>query len=724
MVELADTIFRDFQTDGVPASGAHKPQKSKIREWGAWLEGRQTGSSMLYGFSAATADADPGSGLFRLNNAAAASATMMFIDDTDAAGESVGAVIAGWDDSTNPVRGTITFRGIDGDGFARTYNVTGSVADGTGYRKVTIVHVGGHGEFDAAAQYVLTFARAGDAIPSVANIAALKAEATSSGRVVVLTETGRKGTFAFATGNLSALVTADPRNAIWVAPNTDPSGASGAWVRQRVDMDMNVRWCGAVADGATDDQPAIQAALNLLKTQGGGVLRLPASASNYKINAGLSYDISALVGRFNSRIRIVGDGAAVSCLSLTGVATAALTITGPSAYSGMYAHLEGFRLTGDNTVGSKGLSLSVSAFGSSDGMVIEAFDYCLDCTDVEQTAFYNSNFRWGIHGVRFNAAVSATSANSLLFVNCAISNHTKWGMQITNANAVSMHGGSIQYNGTVGGGATEWGAKITEAGNGYGNVLFHGVAFEGNGGDADLISEQSTYVAAFSLIGCGFARPSNAAYATNFMQIAGTTASTYSFSANTFRGYNTYVANAARPYFSLTNAAAKIHDDGTNVFGSATEQPGWAAFGLFARMVGTDVNGYLSGPFTRSDGISIGSLSDNFAGLRPIEFRTTELIVSGQTGYSGVLKVAAYLSATATYDPPSLADAAGTTTTITVTGAALGDVAMASFSLDTSGITITAWVSATNTVSVRFQNESGGVLDIASGTLKAIVLKP
>lgn len=78
---------------------------------------------------------------------------------------------------------------------------------------------------------------------------------------------------------------------------------------------------------------------------------------------------------------------------------------------------------------------------------------------------------------------------------------------------------------------------------------------------------------------------------------------------------------------------------------------------------------------------------------------------------------------TATYDPPSLADGAGTTTTVTVTGAALGDMAMASFSLTTSGISITAWVSAVNTVSVRFQNESGGVLDIGSGTLKAWVLK-
>lgn len=81
------------------------------------------------------------------------------------------------------------------------------------------------------------------------------------------------------------------------------------------------------------------------------------------------------------------------------------------------------------------------------------------------------------------------------------------------------------------------------------------------------------------------------------------------------------------------------------------------------------------------------------------------------------------LSGSATYDPPSLADGAGATTTVTVTGAALGDFAEASFSLDLQGITVTAWVSAANTVSVRFQNESGGVLDLASGTLRARVRK-
>jgi hypothetical protein len=104
-------------------------------------------------------------------------------------------------------------------------------------------------------------------------------------------------------------------------------------------------------------------------------------------------------------------------------------------------------------------------------------------------------------------------------------------------------------------------------------------------------------------------------------------------------------------------------------------------------------------------------------------------------GYKGVVCVTAgtpgtfepygpiNLSGSATYDPGSLADGAGVTTTVTATGAALGDFALASFSLDLQGISVTAWVSAANTVSVRFQNESGGVLDLASGTLRVRVIK-
>lgn len=38
MVDLANTVWRDFATAGIPASGANNPKKSKIREWGSYIE--------------------------------------------------------------------------------------------------------------------------------------------------------------------------------------------------------------------------------------------------------------------------------------------------------------------------------------------------------------------------------------------------------------------------------------------------------------------------------------------------------------------------------------------------------------------------------------------------------------------------------------------------------------------------------------------------------------
>ncbi|MDO9714454.1 DUF2793 domain-containing protein [Paracraurococcus lichenis] len=81
------------------------------------------------------------------------------------------------------------------------------------------------------------------------------------------------------------------------------------------------------------------------------------------------------------------------------------------------------------------------------------------------------------------------------------------------------------------------------------------------------------------------------------------------------------------------------------------------------------------------------------------------------------------LEATATYNPPSIAAGSGLTATIAVTGAALGDYARASFSLDLQGIVLTAWVPAANTVSVRFQNGTAAAVDLGSGTIRMRVEK-
>lgn len=124
---------------------------------------------------------------------------------------------------------------------------------------------------------------------------------------------------------------------------------------------------------------------------------------------------------------------------------------------------------------------------------------------------------------------------------------------------------------------------------------------------------------------------------------------------------------------------------------------------------------------TRTAGLKIGAsttLTNNMIG--PNSFLANGGTITAN--YDSITETV--ISGSATYDPPSLADAAGATTTVTVTGAALGDyVEAVSFDKDLQGITLTAYVSAANTVSARFQNESGGVLDIVSGTLRARVRK-
>ena len=81
-------------------------------------------------------------------------------------------------------------------------------------------------------------------------------------------------------------------------------------------------------------------------------------------------------------------------------------------------------------------------------------------------------------------------------------------------------------------------------------------------------------------------------------------------------------------------------------------------------------------------------------------------------------------SVSATLDASSLADGAGETNTIAVAGVRLGDIVFnVSLGVDVSGISITPYVSAANVVSIRFQNESGGTLDLASTTVRCVVVR-
>jgi hypothetical protein len=80
------------------------------------------------------------------------------------------------------------------------------------------------------------------------------------------------------------------------------------------------------------------------------------------------------------------------------------------------------------------------------------------------------------------------------------------------------------------------------------------------------------------------------------------------------------------------------------------------------------------------------------------------------------------LDGSATWDVGSLTDGAGESKDITVTGAAIGDFVLVSMGVDIVDMTISAQVTAADTVTVRIQNESGGTVDLASTTVRVRVL--
>lgn len=120
------------------------------------------GRGLFYRFSDSVTDADPGSGYVRLNNVTIGSATAGYLDNLDANGASVGAVLDSWDDhATAASRGQLWLRSIADPSSFHAFQVSGSVVDGTGYRKLTLAYIGGSGSFAADDELMVMFSAQG-----------------------------------------------------------------------------------------------------------------------------------------------------------------------------------------------------------------------------------------------------------------------------------------------------------------------------------------------------------------------------------------------------------------------------------------------------------------------------------------------------------------------------------------------------------------------------------
>jgi hypothetical protein len=82
------------------------------------------------------------------------------------------------------------------------------------------------------------------------------------------------------------------------------------------------------------------------------------------------------------------------------------------------------------------------------------------------------------------------------------------------------------------------------------------------------------------------------------------------------------------------------------------------------------------------------------------------------------------LDITTTWNPGAITNASGATSSaLTITGAALGDLAIVAAPYDLQGVQATAYVNATNSVVIRLTNLTGSSVTLASGSWRVRVIK-
>jgi hypothetical protein len=117
----------------------------------------QLTSGVTFSFSTTTTDADPGSGNIRFNNATLGSVTTIYVDNVSAQGATISSWLNTFDDrGTSLNRGFLYLMTADATGLMIA-QVTGSVVDGTGYRKISVTPVTTAGTFANGVEVNMTF---------------------------------------------------------------------------------------------------------------------------------------------------------------------------------------------------------------------------------------------------------------------------------------------------------------------------------------------------------------------------------------------------------------------------------------------------------------------------------------------------------------------------------------------------------------------------------------
>ncbi|RTL52892.1 MAG: hypothetical protein EKK40_07015 [Bradyrhizobiaceae bacterium] len=119
-------------------------------------------AGLHYKWSTNTSSSDPTSGYIKVNNASLASATALYISETDADSNGLSALLATWDDSTNIVKGQVKFTKVTAPANFAIYNISGTLTDNGTWDTFAISAVSTNGSLSADDYLSVEFVRSGD----------------------------------------------------------------------------------------------------------------------------------------------------------------------------------------------------------------------------------------------------------------------------------------------------------------------------------------------------------------------------------------------------------------------------------------------------------------------------------------------------------------------------------------------------------------------------------
>ena len=660
---------------------------------------------------------------------------------------------------------------MQADGTISRDPVNGTLTDfTTGPKNIALI---------AAAEWFEKVDRAGGGASPI-EVADRAALAAQSGGVRLLFERGREGMFRFEPGDLSAMVAADPLQGVYVAKASDPSGASGGWVRLRENDHLTPDWFGAAGDGATDDTAAFVAmrtlGIALSTDRASGLARGPEirlGPKDYLLAS--SFDCKGFAALWSgcgggyehwentsrTTIRMAAGATWYFCASNTEGNTTGTAISAYSSHGSVYRNIT-WRGPGKGVGGANLCHAKVPV-------------YAYDCRFI-----HGGNHGLAITGTIGGGGSAEGNANCWQLFNCHFSQNGGSGLYTNGADANAGTAFGCTFNGNARYGTEEesflgnsyygchWNANTLghlhgtnpnntsrfgdyfESGYPMSTVPPRSVSFGTNASNqiagANIGANDATgsgagvlAVNGLQILKSGSGKTFVSTAAAQTPTIAGEKWSYTDFSGgggSICRRFRT----GADIFVEELNAASTLYlravnGNGTgglvrHSFGRATPPTGYQGFSNF--VLGNEGFNPDGKVFVYADAVPTGG----DVGKGEIRFNTgasssnwwAAWCSAGHASSGGSWdRIYRRLYGAATYDPPSIPAGSSSTTTVTVAGAAAGPprdiVTAVDFGTSIHPLTCNAWVSGADTVTVSLSNAGAAAADLGPLSIRVEVTK-